>query len=253
MTNASLLSLLPLLLGWMAYRRFRNGSPWQRNAAVAAGVALICCVPWTIRNYAVFHSFVPLRSVIGLQLWVGNNPQAKVVWRGEQHPIYDSKERDRYVRMGEIAYMEEKRQNAVRYILAHPGREAELMAGRFVSLWAGGATSPVRDFFANRSLWFRYVLLFNVVTAFGALLGIVALIRMGSPFAFPAAVFPLVFPWAYYMTLSFPRYRHPIDPAVMLLTAVTLWQLALWFTGGRRRGSLGKLPEVTVEARRAGP
>jgi hypothetical protein len=227
MTNASLLSLLPLLLGWMAYRRAQQGNPWQRNAVVAAGVALLCCVPWTIRNYAVFHSFVPLRSVIGLQLWVGNNPQAKVVWRGEQHPIYDSKERDRYIRMGEIAYMEEKRQNAIRYILTHPGREAELMAGRFVSLWAGGATSPVKDFIANRSLWFRYVLVFNILSACGALLGIVALIRMGSPFAFPTAVFPLVFPWAYYMTLSFPRYRHPIDPVVMLLTAVTLWQVAV--------------------------
>ncbi len=228
MTNAALLSLLPLLLGWAAYRRFRHGSAWRRNTAAAAGVALLCCVPWTIRNYAVFHSFVPLRSVIGLQLWVGNNPQAKVVWLGEQHPIYDSKERDRYIRMGEVAYMAEKRRNAIRYILTHPAREAELIGGRFVSLWAGGSASPVKDFFANRSLWFRYVLLFNVLGAFAALAGIVALIRMGSPFAFPTAVFPLVFPWAYYMTLSFPRYRHPIDPVVMLLTAVTLWQLAVW-------------------------
>ena len=252
MTNASLLSLLPLLVGWAAYRRFRSGDEWMRNAAVAAGwpprpipafeiedewmrnaavaagLALLCCVPWTIRNYAVFHTFVPLRSVIGLQLWVGNNPQAKVVWLGEQHPIHDSSEREKYIQMGEPAYMAEKRRNAIRYILTHPAREAELIGGRFVMLWAGGSPSPIRDFFANRSLWFRYVLLFNVLTALAALLGIVALVRTRSPFAFPAAVFPLVFPWAYYMTLAFPRYRHPIDPVIMLLTAVTLWQLTVW-------------------------
>jgi hypothetical protein len=249
MTNASLLSLFPLLLGWMAYRRVQEESAWRRHAAVAAGAALLCCVPWTIRNYMVFHSIVPLRSVIGLQLWVGNNPQAKVVWRGEQHPIYDSNERDRYIRMGEIAYMEEKRQNAIRYILTHPGREAELIGGRFVSLWAGGAASPGKDFFANRSLWFRYVLLFNIIAAFGALLGIAALIHMGSPFAFPTTVFPLVFPWAYYMTLSFPRYRHPIDPVVMLLTAVTLCQMAVWLRK-TREARLRRVTESPLRVRK---
>jgi hypothetical protein len=228
MTNASLLSLLPLLMGWAAYRRLRQSGDWKRNAAMAAGLALLCCVPWTIRNYAVFHTFVPLRSVIGLQLWVGNNPQAKVVWLGEQHPIHDTAERERYIQMGEPAYMAEKRSNAIRYILTHPAREEELIGGRFIMLWAGGSPAPVRDFFANRSLWFRYVLLFNLLTACGALLGIIALVRLDSPFAFPTAVYPLVFPWAYYMTLAYPRYRHPIDPVIMLLTAVTLWQLTVW-------------------------
>ena len=229
MTNASLLSLLPLLLGWAAYRRFRQGSLWMPNTALAAGLALLCCVPWTVRNYLVFHTFVPLRSVIGLQLWVGNNAQAKVVWLGEQHPIHDSAERERYVQMGEPAYMAEKRRNAVQYIFTHPAREAELIGGRFVMLWAGGsAVSAPGLFREQKSLWFRYVLLFNVLTAFAAFAGIVVLFRMGSPFVFPAAVFPLVFPWAYYMTLAFPRYRHPIDPVIMLLTAVTLCELRAW-------------------------
>jgi hypothetical protein len=228
MTNASLLSLFPLLIGWAAYRRFRDGSLWRKNAAAAVWLALLCCVPWTIRNYAVFHTFVPLRSVIGLQLWVGNNPQADVVWKGEQHPIHDTAERERYVQMGERAYMADKLRSAIRYILTHPRHEAELIGGRFVTLWSGGSTNPLRDFFANQSLWFRWVLLFNVFTAFGALAGIIVLFGAGSPFAFPAAVFPVVFPCAYYMTLSFPRYRHAIDPVVMLLMAVTLRQLAVW-------------------------
>jgi len=31
-----------------------------------------------------------------------------------------------------------------------------------------------------------------------------------------------VFPFAYYLTLALPRYRHPIDPTLMLLTAVAI-------------------------------
>lgn len=222
MSNAALLSLLPLLGGWAAYRLWRRGDPWLRNAALGAGAAMLCCVPWTVRNYEVFHSFVPLRSILGLQLWVGNNPQAKVIWLGEQHPIHDQAERSKYVAEGEIAYMREKEHAALAYMLAHPRQEAGLITGRFVSLWAGGTPAPVRDFLRSRSPWFRYVLLFNLAAAFGALAGLVVLAWRRSPHLFPLAIYPLVFPWAYYLTLSLPRYRHPIDPGLLLLVAIAL-------------------------------
>ncbi len=222
MTNAALLSLLPLLLGWAAWRHRKHAQRWLFPAAIAAGVAVFCCVPWTIRNYVVFHSFVPLRSILGLQLWVGNNPQASVIWLGGQHPIHDSEERNRYVAMGEIAYMREKESEAIRYMLTHPRHEAKLIAGRFVSFWAGGTPSPVRDFWGSRSSWFRYVLLFNLLITVAAVVGLVRLARADSPYLFPLAVFPQIFPWAYYLTLSLPRYRHPIDPVLILLAGASV-------------------------------
>lgn len=226
MVNAAVLSLLPLLLGWAAYRNRAHGWPWLRNTALACGMIALCCVPWTVRNYRAMHAFIPLRSILGLQLWVGNNPDAHVVWLGEQHPIHDSAERRRYVEMGEIAYMTEKEHNAIRYMLTHPGREARLMAGRFVMFWSGGSPHPIDDFVTNHSAWFRYVLLFNLCVGVGALIGIAMLFRGGSVYAFPLAAGPVVFPFAYYLTLAFPRYKHPIDPTLMLLTAVALSGLA---------------------------
>jgi hypothetical protein len=219
MTNAALISLLPFLLAWLAYR-CGLGKP-----LIAATIALLCCLPWTIRNYSVFHSFIPLRSVLGLQLWVGNNPAAKVVWLGEHHPINDTAERNRYVAMGEVAYMREKTRDALGYMTTHPRQEAGLIWGRFVSIWSGGTPSPVSDFFGRRTAWFRYVLLFNLCAALGALGGIVFLLARGNPYAFPLAAYPVIYPWAFYLTLALPRYRHPIDPVLMLLTAVTLLEL----------------------------
>jgi hypothetical protein len=221
MTNAALLGVLPFLLGWLAFRSWNRRSQLV-GPLLAAVVALLCCLPWTIRNYAVFHTFIPLRSVLGLQLWVGNNPRAKVVWLGEQHPINDTAERNQYVATGEIAYMREKLHDAEDYMLHHPAHETALIAGRFVSLWAGGTPTPLIDFFRNRSVWFRFVLLFNLAAAVGTVAGIVILFRTHNPYAFPVAVFPVVFPWAYYLTLSLPRYRHPIDPVLLLLLAVML-------------------------------
>jgi len=232
-----MLSLLPLLLGWAAYRNRATGlaslRKTLRNTAFACGVVVLCCIPWTIRNYVVMHSLVPLRSTLGLQLWVGNNPDARVIWLGDHHPIHDSSERERYIQMGEIAYMSEKGNNAVRYILTHPRHEAELISGRFVMLWAGGATNPVGDFVQNHSAWFRYVLVFNLCAAFGALFGLVILFRRQNIYAFPLAAGPVVFPFAYYLTLAEPRYRHPIDPVLMLLMAITLGQSLRWVRGLR--------------------
>ncbi|MGA2716751.1 MAG: hypothetical protein ABSG41_26980 [Bryobacteraceae bacterium] len=237
MVNAAMLSLLPLLLGWAAYRNRATGlaslRKTLRNTAFACGVVVLCCIPWTIRNYVVMHSLVPLRSTLGLQLWVGNNPDARVIWLGDHHPIHDSSERERYIQMGEIAYMSEKGNNAVRYILTHPRHEAELISGRFVMLWAGGATNPVGDFVQNHSAWFRYVLVFNLCAAFGALFGLVILFRRQNIYAFPLAAGPVVFPFAYYLTLAEPRYRHPIDPVLMLLMAITLGQSLRWVRGLR--------------------
>lgn len=233
MTQASLLSLLPFLIGWAAYRCRTRGESRVALPALALALTAACCIPWTIRNYTVFHSFIPLRSILGLQLWVGNNPQAKVVWLGEQHPIHDSAEREQYVQMGEIAYMRQKEHDALAYILHHPAHEAALIAGRFVSLWAGGSAAPLRDFRRSRSAWFRYVLLFNLCAALATLAAIIRLIRERSPYTVPLASYPVIFPWAHYLTLSLPRYRHAIDPTLMLLTAYAFLHFARLARAGR--------------------
>jgi len=222
MTNPTLASLLPLLLGWLAYRDYKEKRPWLAKPLLALGVAALCCVPWTVRNYEAFHTIVPLRSVLGLQLWLGNNPHAKAIWHATLHPINDSAERAKYIAMGEIAYMRQKQREAIAYLLAHRAREAHLTTSRFIDFWAGGTPEPLKDFEQNHSLWFRYVLLFNIAAGIGALAGIVLLFWRRSMFAFPLAIFPIVFPCAYYFTLALPRYRLPIDPIVLLLTAIAL-------------------------------
>jgi 4-amino-4-deoxy-L-arabinose transferase-like glycosyltransferase len=237
LTNATLMVLLPLLLAWLAYRAHKQNRKWFGSLALSLGIVILCCMPWTIRNYKIFHTFVPLRSGLGLQLWLGNDDNTQDIFRAERHPIYDATERARYVQMGEVAYMHEKQTAAVHYMLSHPARETHLVTRRIISFWSGGTPTPLKDFLNADATWFRFVLLFNLLAALGALLGIIFLIRCRSPFWLPVAIFPLVFPWAYYLTLVLPRYRLPIDPVVLLLTAVALETLFR----GENRASLKKV------------
>jgi hypothetical protein len=217
MTNATLSALLPFLLAWLVYRTRGLVRP-----ALALFVVVLCCVPWTIRNYTVFHAFIPLRSVMGLQLWMGNNEQTQGAWAGALHPIDNSADRQRYMHMGEVAYMEEKKQDAIRFMVADPWREARLARNRFVVFWSGGTVKPIEDFLNAPSLPYRGLLLFNLLAAIGALFGIVALYRERSPHAFPAAIFVIIYPLASYLTLASARYRLPVDTVALLLAAVAL-------------------------------
>ena len=222
MFNATLGGLFPFLALWLAYRAHQQNRAWLKNAVAAVMIIILCCVPWTIRNYRVFHQFVPLRSVLGLQLWLGNNDQTQDIFRGDLHPIYNAAEREKYVSLGEIAYMQQKKQEAIAYMLSHPAREAHLILYRAISIWSGGTPYPLEDFLGTPSLRFRTILAFNIVATLGTIFGIIILFRERSPFAIPIAAFPLIYPWAYYLTLALPRYRLPIDPIVMLLLAISI-------------------------------
>ncbi len=217
MTDATLVLLLPFLLGWLFWRCRPAATPW-----LALGVALLCCLPWTARNYLVFHQFIPFRSVLGLQLWIGNNPRALDGPPGQLHPLSNSTERELYRRMGELAYMQQKESEALHFIIAHPEAEAHLTWVRFVETWTGGTPNPLRDFLRVDSVEFRTILLFNLLVAVGAFAGLGFVLQKRNPYWFPLAVYPLLLPIPAYLTLSSARYRHPIDPAILLLTAIAI-------------------------------
>jgi hypothetical protein len=220
LTNAALISLLPFLLGWLAFKS-RKSAGALRGPALALVITALTCAPWTVRNYRMLHAFVPLRSALGVQLWVGNNDQYRDRFPAWLHPLDNSFERERYAQLGEIEYMREKQSQAIHYIFTHPAKEARLFYKRFLGIWFGSDT-PLRELMATRSWLVRVAIVSNMLAALGALCGAVALFRAKNEFAFPLFVFALVFPVPFYLSQALLRYRHPIDPAVMLLAAAGL-------------------------------
>jgi hypothetical protein len=102
---------------------------------------------------------------------------------------------------------------------------------RFVAFW-GGIPNPIDKFLMTDSLLVRSLILCAMLSGLGALAGIVVLIWRRSDFAFPLAVYPVVFPFLYYITHTSLRYRHPIDPEILLLTAIACGAVfGAWPTG----------------------
>jgi 4-amino-4-deoxy-L-arabinose transferase-like glycosyltransferase len=221
LTNPVVAMLFPVLLAWAAFRN-RTGERERTRLvrpALAMAIALLCCVPWTIRNYVQFHKFIPLRSNFAFELYIGNNENYDDQHRLRPGAITQDREILRYLHMGETAFMEEEKRKAFAFIAAHPRIESWLIAERFVDFWTGTAT-PLSAFRQADSNWLRFILLCNDIAPLCAFVGVLVLLGYKNPFAVPVISVIVFFPLLYYITHTSLRYRHPIDPVVLLLAAI---------------------------------
>jgi len=242
LTNPAIALLFPFLLAWAAFRsrgHNRAANTFLRPL-LAALVAFLSCIPWTIRNYVQFHKFIPLRSNFAFEWYIGNNENYDDQHRTRPGVITQDREILRYLHMGETAFMGEERRKAVAFIEAHPRIESWLIAQRFVDFWMGTAT-PLAAFRQADSLALRLILLFNDAAPLGALLGVIVLLVSRNAYALPVVSVPIIFPLLYYATHTSLRYRHPIDPVILLLVAVGVQGVWRWFPR-RFTGKRAKTP-----------
>jgi Dolichyl-phosphate-mannose-protein mannosyltransferase len=218
MINPSLLSVLPPLGLWAIWPLRRRMAPALKLASAAALIFAIGIVPWTIRNYEVFHAFVPLRSNFGLELWLGNNPGVPDSSTPWLHPNENIDEAQRYARMTEIPYMEEKQSQAWAFIRSHPADTARFVLHRFTNHWLGIWDSPV-DLWPTAPWSTRLRMISQATFALLAWLGLLFAYRARNAAASALGIVMIVFPLVFYLTHTDLRYRHPMEP-VMLVLAV---------------------------------
>src|SRR5262249_13658860 len=216
LTNPALGIGLPFLLAWAMAR---TGS-WTTPLASLA-VIILCCLPWTLRNHHHFHRFIPIRSSFPFELWIGNNDIFDEHAVGGLQRITRYEETRHYAQLGESAYLDEKSRLAFSFIRGKPALFAKLVGRRVIATWFG-TEHPYGDFKRADSLLVRTVLLINLVLTVGALAGICFLFMRRPPLTVPLLVFPLLYPLIYYVTHTSLRYRHPIDPLLVLLTSLSV-------------------------------
>jgi len=194
LTNTTFFAVFPLFYIWLGIVRRDT-----RKVLISAGIFVLLLVPWTLRNYEVFHRWMPLRDNFGFELWMGNHEGV------ESHPTkFPSADPSEYNRLGELGFMQAKRENAVSFIKGHPAGFVWLCLRRLYHYWRDPAGSG----------W-----------------GIVSLLAWTGVFfavwrrlvpAVPAVIVMIIFPVIYYITHTFATYRHPIEPVILLFAAYAL-------------------------------
>jgi hypothetical protein len=216
LTNPAIGLLLPVFLAWLAWQRHKRDAAWKTQIGIATLVCVLGIAPWTARNYAAFGRFVPIKSNFGLEFWLGNNPDVKIIWTWWRSPASDAAESDELHRLGEIPYMHEKQSQALQFIKAHPGAFLDWSFDRFVDTWTAlwdQRVDPWVNALGANTAYAFFCSSFSLLALFGLLLAR----RADALQTFPLSAAMLLFPATYYLTHSAVRYRHPIDPVMTVL------------------------------------
>jgi hypothetical protein len=220
LVNPALGAVFPFLLLWIYLRVSSSKLRRLADIALVVCLAILVCLPWTLRNAVQFHRFIPIRSDFPFELWMGNNPIYDEHSR-QMNRITRYEEVHRYSQLGETAFLEEKGRAANEFIRAHPALTLQLAARRVVAIWTG-TPAPWQDFRRADSNLARFIFFWNAVTILGTATGLACLFFARRWFLLPVAAFPLAFPLVYYLTQASLRLRHPCDPVLALLMAMAL-------------------------------
>jgi 4-amino-4-deoxy-L-arabinose transferase-like glycosyltransferase len=211
LNSTVLLAFLPASGGWAWYQRVKQRQPWIPGIGLASLVFISCLAPWVVRNYQTFGKIILIRDNFGAELRIGNNPGADGTWMLYLHPTQDVYAMRQYTSMGELAYVEMRKRQALDYIRADYQRFAVLCLKRFIYFWAG----PPR----LAKIWWMAQVKNSLFLASSVLMfwGLGRALRRRRPGAWLLFWLILLYPAIYYVVFPGQRYRHPIEPEMTIL------------------------------------
>ncbi|MGE3840915.1 MAG: glycosyltransferase family 39 protein [Vicinamibacterales bacterium] len=217
----TLLFVVPVFAGWLIWRsvyeserRFDALSSTLAGLAVSMAVIALAVLPWTIRNYRVFDTFVLLNTNAGFAFFWGNHPvHGSTFTPLLQDNSYGALIPDNVKVMNEGAMDRELLRRGLRFVADDPGRYLRLSIGRmveYVKFWPSAESGAASN-------WAR-VLSFGVMLPF-LLVGLWQALRPSarSHLGYNAidvglvVCLVLVHSALYVATWTLVRYRLPVD------------------------------------------
>jgi 4-amino-4-deoxy-L-arabinose transferase-like glycosyltransferase len=218
LSNPALLSVMPFAFLYAAAVNHRYFRLWI-GSAVLAGVLFTALVsPWLIRNERVFGQLVFFRSNYWFEFHLGNYHFSNGMGFTGRHPGVNPAELEKYAAWGELRYIDYYKQDSFAFVRKYPSEFADLTLHRALWFWDGS-----RLIYWTREWWKPWEFWPLSVLGWLGLLFVFTRRPRGWPL-FAAAL--VVYPVPYYLAYPVVKYRHAIEPELLLLSvylAFVLW------------------------------
>ncbi len=224
LTNPVLLTFFPVSFFWLAYRRWRVKLDFLRPIALALVICALVISPWLVRNRVVLGHFIFIRSNFGFEFHLGNYHFSNGFGWAGKHPSENKAERELYTRLGEVAYIAAKRNEAVAFVRQYPQEFLSLTGKRIRAFWSGEMLIYGRE---PMLPWVYPVL--STMTLLGLLAAFRNRLRGAGLFFGLILLYPLPF----YIAFPQTRNRHPIEPEMLALSIYFLIAVFREFRGQR--------------------
>ncbi len=183
-------------------------------------IMLLIIFPWTLRNYLLGHTLIPVAAIDGINLWIGNNPSANGSY---QLPLHNNLLNNPFlneIELNHIAYKE-----GIHFILYSPLQCIRLGITKFVRTVLPIPDSLFREFLPNIPSA-KYTLIIISTLSFEMGLWGCGLrfntIRFIKPVESYLLTFLIYFIATNVIFFSVPRYKFPFLPILIIFGSAGL-------------------------------
>lgn len=219
----TVLLFVPFLLLWLFWELKKSGVLWW-YFAVPIVIIVLLIVPWTIRNYVVYHQFLPLNSNAGYALYASNHPHLGTHWSNDNIVVPVPEE---LAGQNEAELNRALTRKGLEFILVDPGRYMRLTMDKtleYFKFWPSSDSSRISNL--NRVFSFGLYLPFM-------LLGLYLSFSRWRNFV-PLYLFIVIHTTIHLLSWPSLRYRLPVDAVLMVFAGITIIELAKQLKTWRR-------------------
>lgn len=219
MLRQTALFLAPLMIVWILFElrgRVAFARLWWHPLLTLAVIAAFI-LPWTVRNYARFGTFLLTNSNSGYALYASTHPQLGTVWPESTDEVVVPIP-DELKPLNEAQKDRALNQLAMENVLADPGRIIQLSLSKsleYFKFWPSPTSSILSSLI--RTLSFGLYLPFMLV-------GLVLSLKSWRKFV-PLYLVCLCFAGLHILSWPAPRYRLPSDAVMMVFAGMAVVRL----------------------------
>ena len=233
LTNPALLAIMPCSFVYAAYVQYAADRLWIKQFVLAGMLFSVIISPWLIRNDLVFGHPVFLRSNYWFEFHLGNYHYSNGMGYSGKHPTNNPAELKKYAAWGEQQYIAYYKTDSLCFVRKYPAEFFDLTRHRVSWFWDG---TPL--LYQTREWWKPWQ--FWPLSALGWLgLLFAATRKLRGWFLLSAAL--LIYPLPYYFSYPVAKYRHAIEPELVLLSvyfaSVVFGELQSIFSRGKSASS----------------
>jgi 4-amino-4-deoxy-L-arabinose transferase-like glycosyltransferase len=204
---------------WLLYWSRLSRSAALKNSLVMGLVCIVCTLPWIYRNFAVFGTFVPIKSALGRNLLEGNSPYSTgVIHNFDYTKAFSPEEFKRLENLDAVSVDKVMLKKAIFFIQEEPKRFISSTFKRIYYFWS--FTNPYRETSHDgmRIITYGPVFILAVISVFLAK-------NKWREISLLLSLF-LSYPLPYYIAhVSIYRYKYLVEPSLILLASYAVIQL----------------------------